>query len=49
MTKKNYTSTFSIYDATGTLITSGLQLAQALAIKASLGCIIKFQGFGVSS
>jgi len=38
-------STFSIYDRTGALICEGLQLFQAVAIKARLGCIIKFSAF----
>jgi|GEM_PF-2738565 len=42
---KNIISTFSIYDATGKLITSGLQLTQAMAIKAYAGVTIKFTGF----
>ena len=42
---KNSISLFAIYDRTGTLITNGIVLSQAMTIKSTINCIIKFTGF----
>jgi len=45
----NIVSIFSIYNRDGELITSGLNIQQALDIKTHLSCIIKFTRFSVLS
>jgi len=45
MTNSNIVSIFSIFKINGQKITEGLSFQQAINIKNSMGCIIKFQSF----